>query len=425
MSVNDFRNDTPRPALATVLHNANLRTALVALALASISIVIVGLVSLRIYMIDNLGLSARNIAYTVEAAVVFNDREAANETLRQMAGNPLVASAYVIDRDGDEISRWEGSAKNIWSGPEHLLANLLLAQPAIATIDHSGQQVGIVKLYGSGRNLLLFMLVCFGCGICCLALCAFVASKLSRRSSLAIVEPLQHLAEIAAKARSERQFKYQVQPMAIAELQSLGDDFNALLKELESWREQMLDHNEQLNFKANHDPLTGLANRAHFEARLAQALKTAHEKSERIALFFIDADRFKSINDELGHEVGDAVLCAIARRLRSRVREGDLVARLGGDEFAVLLTPLGSPLQAGRIAGNILDSMVEPIELPSGSTLHTSLSVGVALYPDHATDATGLLKKADTAMYESKHAGRGVYSLAKNSGSEQPGETRD
>lgn len=425
MSAPDFQNNTLRPALATVLHNANLRTALVALALASVSIVIVGLVSLRIYMIDNLSLSARNIAYTVEAAVVFNDSEAANETLRQMAGNHLVASASVIDRDGDEIGRWEGPAKSVWSGPEQLLASLLLAQPAIATIDHGGQQIGVVKLYGSGRNLLVFMMVCLGCGVCCLALCGFVASKLSRRSSLAIVEPLQHFAAIAAKARSERQFKYRVQPMAIAELQALGDDFNALLKELESWREQMLDHNEQLNFKANHDPLTGLANRAHFEARLTLALKTAHEKSERIALFFIDADRFKSINDELGHEVGDAVLCAIARRLRSRVREGDLVARLGGDEFAVLLTPLGSPAQAGRIAGNILDSMVEPIELPSGNTLHTSLSVGIALYPDHATDATGLLKKADTAMYESKRAGRGIYSLAQNSGSEQSGESRD
>lgn len=425
MSTTDSRDNTPLPALAAVLHNANLRIALVALALASVSIVIVGLVSLRVYMIDNLGLSARNIAYTVEAAVVFNDREAANETLRQMAGNHLVASAYVIDRDGDELTRWEGTSKNAWSGPEHLLASVLLAQPAIEAIHHGGQQVGIVKLYGSGRNLLIFMIVCLGCGICCLALCGFVASRLSRRSSLAIAEPLLHLAAVAAKARSERQFKYRVQPMDIAELQSLGDDFNALLKELESWREQMLDHNEQLNFKANHDPLTGLANRAHFETRLALALKTAHEKSERIALFFIDADRFKSINDELGHEVGDAVLCAIARRLRSRVREDDLVARLGGDEFAVLLAPLGSPSQAGRIAGNILDSMVEPIELPSGNTLNTSLSVGIALYPDHATDATGLLKKADEAMYGSKRAGRGVYSVAQNFDSEQSGETRD
>jgi len=425
MSATDSPGSATRPLLATVLHNANLRIALVALVLASVSMVIVGLATLRVYMIDNLDLSARNVAYTVEAAVVFNDREAANETLRQMAGNHLVASAYVIDADGDEITRWENKSTSVWYVPEHMLASLLLAQPAIEAIKHGGKQVGIVKLYGSGRNLLVFILACLGCGICCLALCGFVASKLSRRSSLAIVEPLQHLAAVAAKARCERQFNYRVRPMDIAELQVLGEDFNALLKELESWREQILNQNELLSFKADHDPLTGLSNRAHFDARLALALKTARENGERISLFFIDVDRFKSINDELGHEVGDAVLCAIARRLRSRVREGDFVARLGGDEFAVLLTPLCSPLQAGRIAASILDSMVEPIELPSGNTLNASLSVGIALYPDHATDAIGLLKKADEAMYGSKRAGRGVYSVAHNFDSEKPGETHD
>jgi len=422
MSPTDPQSGSPRPTLIALLHSANMRIAMVALAMLGFSIVVVGLIALRAYMIDNLGLSARNIAYTAEAAVVFNDSEAASEVLSLMAANHLVASAQVIDRDGSEIARWREPSGKTGIGLEHLLASILLAQPATEEIRHDGQRVGMVKLYGSGRDLLIFLLSSVACGLCCLMLCGFVASRLSHRSSQAIVQPLQHLAAIASRARRERQFRHRVEATDIAELQVLGDDFNALLEELESWREQMLSHNELLNFKANHDPLTGLANRAHFEACLASSLVTAKEKGEHIALFFIDADRFKSINDQLGHEVGDAVLCAIARRLRSKVRESDLVARLGGDEFAVLLSHLGNPSQAGRIAGSILDSMAEPIELPSGQALSTSLSIGIALYPDHASDGPGLLKKADEAMYNSKHAGRGVYSVAPDANSTLQGE---
>jgi len=414
------RTDSPArpqpPALSFLLHQANMRIATIALLVLGASIVLLGLVALRAYMIDNLSLSAHNIAYTVEAAVVFNDSEAANEALSQMAGNHLLASAQVIDRDGNEIARWQEKPDNAGIAIERLLAGLLLSRPAVEDIRHNGQHIGQVKLYASGQNLLIFLLSSLACGLISLLLCRFIASRLSHQASRAIVAPLQHLAEIASRARRERQFGQRVAPQQIAELQSLGDDFNALLAELESWRQQMQSDNEQLDFKANHDPLTGLANRAQFENRLASAFLHAKEKDERLALFFIDADRFKSINDKLGHEAGDAVLCAIAARLRATVRESDLVARLGGDEFAVLLPHLGDPAQAARIAGNILDSMAEPIELSSGAELRTSLSIGIALYPDHAGDAAGLLKSADDAMYQSKRAGRGAYALAGRQG---------
>lgn len=414
MNPTDSRPAPLRPALAVVLHNANMRVAMVALAMVSVSIVVVGLIALRAYMIANLGLSARNIAYTVEAAVIFNDKEAASEALALMAANHLIASAQIIDRDGNEITRWQDPDGDFWSGPEKLIARVFLARPAIEKILHGGEQVGMVKLYGSGRNLLVFMMVCIACGIGCFMLCSLAASRLSRRSSLAILEPLQHLAAVAAQARREREFRHRVQQTDIAELHVLGEDFNALLEELENWREQMLSNNALLSFNANHDPLTCLANRTHFETSLNAALTKASDRRERVALFFIDADHFKSINDEFGHEAGDAVLCAIAHRLRSRVRESDLVARIGGDEFAVLLTPLNDASQAGPIAASILESMAEPIGLPSGAKLTTSLSIGIALYPDHASNGTCLLRKADEAMYESKRTRRGIYSVARD-----------
>ena len=400
--------------LGLVLHRGNMRMALIALGLAGVSIFFVGLIALRAYMLDNLILSAKTVAYGVEAAVVFNDREAVMESMKQMIASRPIASASVLDRDGDELAHWQRPETGGWVKFEQILARALLIESATARIQQNGHAVGTVKLYGSGRDLLVYLAISIGCGLTCLVLSGLVASRYSRQASQEIIEHLRHLASVAAKARREQQFQYRVKPTAIAELHEFGDDFNALLEELERWHTQILSHNELLAHRANHDPLTGLANRALFESRLAAELLAARAGGGHLALFFIDVDRFKVINDELGHEVGDSVLCAIACRLRSKVRESDLVARIGGDEFAVLLTPMGNFSQAGRIAGNMLDSMVEPIELPAGEPLTTSLSIGIAFYPDHAIDATGLLKKADEAMYQSKRSGRGVYSVAAN-----------
>ncbi len=400
------------PTLAAVLHRANLRVVLIAVLLAGASLFALSLIALRFYMVDNLALSARSVAYAVEAAAVFGDRDAAAEALEQMVANRPVSSASVFDRDGRELARWQANENGGWALLEKLMAGIFLDRPAIEPIRHNGQLIGVVELQGSGRDLAAFVLVALVCGLISLLLCAVVASRLSRRASMKIIEPLHRLAAATARARHERQFGQRVEPAAIAELHALGNDFNALLAELASWQEQMQNHNETLTYQANHDPLTGLANRAHFEVRLGQILDTVRASGGRAALFFIDADRFKSVNDELGHEVGDVVLCSIARRLRAKIREGDFAARLGGDEFAVLLSPLGDLSQARRIAGNMLDSMAEPVELPSGEALQVSLSIGIAFFPDHATDAAGLLKKADEAMYESKRAGRGVYSVA-------------
>ncbi|MDR1996435.1 diguanylate cyclase domain-containing protein [Azonexus sp.] len=400
------------PTLASVLHRANLRVVLTAVLLAGVSLFVLSMIALRFYMLDNLALSARSVAYAVEAAVVFGDRDAAAEALEQMVANRPVSVAYVFDRDGEEVVHWQAKESEGWVALEKLMASIFFARPAIEAIHHNGREIGTVELQSSGRDLAAFVLVALACGLITLILCGVVALRLSQRTSMEIVQPLRHLAVVTAAARRERRFGARVEPAAIAELRSLGDDFNALLAELASWQEQMRNHNATLAHQANHDPLTGLANRAHFEERLDQALDTMHNDGGHAALFFIDADRFKSINDEFGHEVGDIVLCIIARRLRAKVREGDLVARLGGDEFAVLLLPLGDLSQAKRIAGSMLESMAEPIELPSGISLNVSLSIGIAFFPDHATDAAGLLKKADEAMYESKRAGRGVYSVA-------------
>ena len=145
---------------------------------------------------------------------------------------------------------------------------------------------------------------------------------------------------MAHAARSERDFDRRVPPARIAELDSLGSDFNALLGEMEAWQSHLQSENETLAHQANHDSLTGLPNRAFFEGRLIRALRSAAKVNEQVAVLFLDSDRFKDINDNFGHAAGDAVLVAVADRVRAQLRDDDLVARLGGDEFAILLAPL-------------------------------------------------------------------------------------
>ena len=161
--------------------------------------------------------------------------------------------------------------------------------------------------------------------------------------------------------------------------------------------------------QANFDPLTGLPNRRMFYDRLDQDIKKAHRDGRLLALMFLDLDRFKEVNDTLGHGTGDLLLKKVANRLGSCVRETDTVARLGGDEFTVILSELDDPTSGERVAQEILRKLSTPFRLGNESA-YISVSIGITLYPADATDIDTLLKSADQAMYAAKHQGRNRYS---------------
>lgn len=160
---------------------------------------------------------------------------------------------------------------------------------------------------------------------------------------------------------------------------------------------------------ANIDALTGLPNRRLFRDRLEQEVRKAHRTSHRFALLFIDLDRFKQVNDLLGHDAGDLLLVQAAQRIRGCVRESDTVARLGGDEFTVILTELEAPDHAEHLSGKILDALTKPFRL-GNEVAYVSGSVGVTVYPEDAATPEELIRKADQAMYSAKSAGRNRFS---------------
>ncbi|WLI28675.1 diguanylate cyclase [Pseudomonas rhodesiae] len=403
-----------RPSLRSVIGRGHLILALVAVTLASVSLTLLGVLALRVYAEHNLHLIARSITYTVEAAVVFNDRAAATEALSLIASTEEVADADVFDANGKLLAHWARPETGMLSRVELALAHALLEQPINQPILHQGRTVGSIHLTGHGGSLLRFLLSGLAGILICTALSAWVALHLARRLLRGITVPLQSLAAVAHAARSERDFDRRVPPARIAELDSLGSDFNALLGEMEAWQSHLQSENETLAHQANHDSLTGLPNRAFFEGRLIRALRGAAKLDERVAVLFLDSDRFKDINDNFGHAAGDAVLVAVAARVRAQLRDGDLVARLGGDEFAILLAPLHKAEDAQRIADKIIASMDMPIDVPGGTQVLTSLSIGIAIYPEHGATPGTLLNAADAAMYQAKRLTQGGQHTAES-----------
>lgn len=159
---------------------------------------------------------------------------------------------------------------------------------------------------------------------------------------------------------------------------------------------------------AQHDFLTNLPNRVLLQDRLDQAIAVAKRRHGRLALIFIDLDRFKNVNDSLGHAAGDKLLQAVAQRLTDSVRDSDTVCRQGGDEFVILLPELNEPRDAAKVAEKLLTAGTLPYQIDDHE-LHITLSIGVSLYPDHGTDSDTVTKHADAAMYYAKELGRNNY----------------
>src|SRR6185437_11041291 len=209
-----------------------------------------------------------------------------------------------------------------------------------------------------------------------------------------ITRPLRRLSESAARIRNG-DYSDKLELEGTDEIRALAESFNHM-------REGLAAHEREMLRLAYEDRLTGLPNRALFNDRLQQAVHAARRNGSPLTVMMMDLDRFKHINDLLGHAVGDDVLREVGQRLRGVLRESDTVARLGGDEFGTLLQT-GNEDRIVEVVRKILRAMEQPIEC-AGQWVDVGASIGIARFPDHGDDAGTLTRHADIAMYLAKAA---------------------
>src|SRR3984885_959986 len=227
-----------------------------------------------------------------------------------------------------------------------------------------------------------------------------VVARLDRSDKLLVVKKPFEPIEIMQCANALTR-KWQYEGIVRRQVESLEQVVNARTQGLEV-------ANKQLRHLATHDALTGLPNRVLMDDRISQAAVQAERHGESFAIVLLDLDRFKLVNDSLGHRAGDELLKEVARRLKSVVRNVDTVARLGGDEFVLIVNPGSEQDSAQHVAQRIIDAMRTPVNV-AGVEVHTSPSIGIAVYRRDATNIEVLLAHADAAMYCAKQRGRNNF----------------
>ena len=287
--------------------------------------------------------------------------------------------------DAPVVAAFVGNKVRATSDETRLL--LGLAQPLSAIVAQA-DQLGLAILQIVG-----------GFCLACILLATFVARAVTR--------PIDSMSNAAQRFANG----YEIDGLPVDrkdEIGVLARSFSQMQAQIKQQLTALQDSQKNLEHLALHDMLTGLPNRRLFHERLEQAVERGRRNGERFALLFIDLDNFKDINDQLGHEAGDAALKEIAQRLASATRKVDTVARLGGDEFVVLLNNPADRKQIASIARQLLDCMRSPI--PFGPlSMRVSFSIGIGQYPDDGDTASEIISSADHAMYLAKTDGRNSF----------------
>ena len=400
------------PTLRDLLARAHLRLILFTILLATLSLVLSGGLVIRNYAQRNLELVARSVAYTVEPAVLFEDRDAIRDGLVSVAAGRGIERVEVRDPKGQLLAEWQNPDSGPLASMSRAANRLFWPQPAVDQVHRGDQHIAEVRIYGNSEGLLRYILAGTIIALSCLGLTVLATRVLARRLQNEVVRPLEHVAEVAHAVREDRAFERRIPASGILEIDRFGQDFNALLAELQGWHAGLTSENRELAWRASHDGLTGLGNRQLFESVVGDAIAQAQRGGHAFAVLFFDVDRFKAINDSHGHESGDAALIAVADRLRGAIRQHDLAFRMGGDEFAVLLAPLTDSSNIDLVLGRIRSEMDKPYRLPSGIVATSQLSVGVAVFPDHGETVEALLRKADAEMYREKRGDAGMGAQA-------------
>lgn len=365
------------------------------------------------------------IAANIASTLLFKDIASANGTLRTLKVDPSVITAILYDEENKFFAGFsrEGYVSQIETYQLKLDGVYLeeefveVFRPVIIHDNRVGTvfiRSDLVELEEKIVNYSYIVMVIF---LTSLILAAFLSHQLQK----IITMPIQKLAQFVSQVSKDKDYSMRLDIESHDEIGVLAKEFNGMLETIEEHREKLQDQtdhleqlvnlrSEQLHKQANYDELTGLPNRRLLFQDIEKELSRCSRNGSSFSLMFLDLDRFKTINDSLGHAVGDEILQAVATRLLQSVRKEDTVARLGGDEFVVILTNTDSREKISFIAEKIISALSVPFDLRLNSaSLHVTVSIGISIYPEHGDNVDVLMRNADTSMYQAKATAPGKY----------------
>ena len=394
-----------------------------ALLMSAVGFVVSDWYSLQNSMVERLRAEAGIIGDNSVAALTFDDPDSAQQTLSSLEAEAAIVSAALFVEDGSLFASYKrdgGSLPLKHPGKESgsINGNLFVVAP----VKLEGKAIGSILLvsdmsYWKQRQLLHLII---GLGV--LLASFIVAMIISSRLQRVVSEPILKLAETARRITEANDYSLRARKFSRDEIGSLVDDFNSMLQQIQAQDgelKKVQEHLEetveirtselteltlQLEHQVYHDTLTGLANRITFDDHLQLAIEQSQRYGGKLAVLFLDLDRFKVVNDTLGHAIGDKLLIQVAKKFSSCIRSSDTLARLGGDEFGVLLMQINSASEVADVAHKLTKAIADPIKV-EGYSLHPSTSIGICLFPEDGDNAETILKNADTAMYRSKDQG--------------------
>ncbi len=350
------------------------------------------------------------LAKNIAPAVLFNDSKNIKESLLSLEYEKRVKQAFAMDENWKLLSSYSRDdspannllsslnpdSKQFWDGWDLY---------TISSINIENKDIGSLIVITSMNEFIMHiareaffisLFIIFGVAL---------AYKYHAILSREILTPISKLNESTNIIIETKSLTARVDVYNNDEIGELAKNFNVMVDKLYQSHEELRTQKDLMSHKAHHDELTGLPNRALFNDRLEHAIIKASRKESVVAVFFLDLDRFKEINDTYGHDAGDEVLKVFAQRLRDSIRAEDTLARMGGDEFMIIIEDHVNSKTSAVVAQKIIDAMKEPIELEV-DTIKLSTSIGIALYSQDAEEPHELIKNADMAMYNAKQSGR-------------------
>ncbi|HJV01980.1 MAG TPA: diguanylate cyclase [Burkholderiaceae bacterium] len=419
----------PRSSLVRRLTRMNLLVLSVTMLLTFVLLATATWWVARARQMQSAQLSAQLLANSVAPMLVFADADAARNELAAFSRRSDLLLVQVLDERGGLFVQWQADGQPP-EGAARVPAGLA-AFDARGAADAStlevwapvrlkGEMVGALLLRESLQSLHRAVLLLTGVAALLIAAAIGIAARglsVVQRRALA---PLVELSDLAERVAQDQDYSRRAAVRRPDEVGRLTERFNDMLRRVQisqaDLRHKLVQEQEagqQLHQMAHQDSLTELPNRLFFQGELQRCLAVNAERGELMALMFIDLDNFKTVNDQQGHDAGDAVLREVARRMSDVVRADDVLCRLGGDEFALILPALPDEQAAEQLALRLIEAVRAPL-LIDGKVMPVGATVGLAFSPLDAREAGELLNASDQAMYAAKRAGKNTYRRARD-----------